>query len=320
MGLIVTHENPVVADALADPLLPAAWFDIVATAEDTGAPELAALLPNARGPDWWLPPQNGPRRVRWRPLRMLMQRLLDRLILDVVRLRFPAFPMRLDDFQGWRVAGLVSQLRRRAFVALAFVLLTILVAVVLLGQGTITWIRDGQACEGPLRVWLLGFLVLQFACPSLTLLLFSWSLGALLLLNSPPTCGAVSGFLAEVVELQIAQAFFLLIAAVIVMSAQPIVQMLGEAFVNNRTDPAVLRDLLAHTAVVSGADVDAEQECVICLSREEEEGIYWRKLACGHHFHGPCLSEWLKRAGHCPCCRLDVRRTVLTPDLEGMQV
>lgn len=42
--------------------------------------------------------------------------------------------------------------------------------------------------------------------------------------------------------------------------------------------------------------------CAICLG-DLRGG---RPLACGHCFHARCITEWLERAGTCPCCRAAV--------------
>jgi hypothetical protein len=41
--------------------------------------------------------------------------------------------------------------------------------------------------------------------------------------------------------------------------------------------------------------------CVICLGGKDEA---WAALDCGHVFHEPCVSEWLRKAASaCPMCR-----------------
>lgn len=231
---------------------------------------------------------------------------LGRLVLGLLHTMLPG---RLDDLQAPRVAGLVRQLRQRVTLALCCTVLTAPIALWLLVRGVATYTAtDGPACGGPLRIWLLGFLMLQLAwpicMPSLTLLLLGWCLGALLLLHEPKGCTRIHDFLIEACALQSVQAGLLLVAAVAALTARPIVQRLGDLLSHSGTDPEVVRAIL----VLPAGDVPADEECVICLSREDEEGVPWRHISCGHRFHEPCLLEWLGKAHRCPVCRLDLHR------------
>jgi hypothetical protein len=46
--------------------------------------------------------------------------------------------------------------------------------------------------------------------------------------------------------------------------------------------------------------------CCICFGGKEAD---WAALECGHVFHDPCVSEWLraKRPAACPMCRARTR-------------
>lgn len=229
---------------------------------------------------------------------------LGRLVLGLLHTMLPG---RLDELQSPRVAGLVQQLRQRVTLALICTVLTAPIALWLLAQGVATYIAtDGPGCGGPLRIWLLGFLMLQLAwpicMPSLTLLLLGWCLGALLLLHGPKNCAPIHEFLIEASTLQTVQAALLLVAAVAAITARPLVQRLGDMLSHSGTDPEVVR----HILVLPPGEVPSDEECVICLNCEDEDGVPWRELTCRHRFHEPCLLEWLGKARRCPVCRLDL--------------
>uniref|UniRef100_A0A0E0KED3 RING-type domain-containing protein n=1 Tax=Oryza punctata TaxID=4537 RepID=A0A0E0KED3_ORYPU len=52
-------------------------------------------------------------------------------------------------------------------------------------------------------------------------------------------------------------------------------------------------------------DVDDEQDnCAICLDKDDAAAAEWKETPCGHRFHGGCLEKWLKAAHTtCPMCR-----------------
>lgn len=239
---------------------------------------------------------------------------LGRLVLGLLHTMLPG---RLNDLQTPRVSGLVRQLRQRVTLALCCTVLTAPIALWLLVRGVATYlVTDSPDCGGPLRIWLLGFLMLQLAwpicMPSLTLLLLGWCLGALLLMHEPANCTRIHEFLIEASALQTVQAALLLVAAIAALTARPLVQRLGELLNHNGTDP----EIVTHILVVDPSDVPPEEECIICLSREDEDEVPWRQLACGHRFHQTCLLEWLAKARRCPVCRMDLHvayRTATTP-------
>lgn len=42
-----------------------------------------------------------------------------------------------------------------------------------------------------------------------------------------------------------------------------------------------------------------EPTCVICQS----DGLVFKTLPCGHHFHRGCVQQWLRKNPTCPLCR-----------------
>merc|ERR1719384_1522900 len=138
--------------------------------------------------------------------------------------------------------------------------------------------------------------------PSLTLLLIGWCLGALLLMHEPTHCHRIHDFLIEATVFQTVQAVLLLVAAIAALTARPLVQRLGDILSNRGTDP----DVVAQILVLDPHGVPPDEECIICLSRGDDDEVPWRQLTCGHRFHQPCLPEWLKTARRCPVCRLDL--------------
>jgi len=44
-----------------------------------------------------------------------------------------------------------------------------------------------------------------------------------------------------------------------------------------------------------------DQECPICLEKNEEEK--WVKIKCGHNFHSICIKNWIVIQKSCPICR-----------------
>jgi len=230
--------------------------------------------------------------------------VVGRIVLGLLRATLPG---RLDDLRQPRAASLVQRLRCRITLALLCALLCVPIAVWLLVRGVQTYFdTEEPACAGPLRDWLLGFLCLQLvwpACmPSMTLLLLGWSLGGMLLLQEPPGCPELRAFGFEALVLQTVSAALLTTAGIAALTCRQIVQRLDTVLSNSGTDP----DVLAVIPVMDSHNVTADQECVICLSREDDADVRWRKLPCGHSFHELCLLEWLLKARRCPVCRLDL--------------
>jgi len=230
--------------------------------------------------------------------------VLGRLVLNLLHAWLPG---RLDDFQSPRVSHLLRCLRRRLLLTICCTVLAAPIAVWLLVWGASTYVAtEVPECGGPLRIWLLGFLILQLAwpicMPSLTLLLLGWCTGGVLLLPQPKHCPKLGAFLLEALTLQSVQAVLLVAAAVAALTARPMIQQLGQLFALRGTDPEVI----ALISTLKPHEVPADEECVICLSRDDEDGVPWKELVCSHRFHEPCLLEWLMKARQCPVCRLDL--------------
>lgn len=67
-------------------------------------------------------------------------------------------------------------------------------------------------------------------------------------------------------------------------------------------------------------------ECPICLGSCDDEQcgskgptLHWCRLRCGHHFHEPCIFEWLWKSPRCPVCRAHVLHEVSAPTPEQRQ-
>lgn len=74
-------------------------------------------------------------------------------------------------------------------------------------------------------------------------------------------------------------------------------------------------------SIIEQAQVEAAPEgceCCICLEEGDSRGR-WLRLICNHHFHEPCLLEWLRQSRVCPLCRLDLHQAYLTPEGAGRQ-
>jgi len=210
----------------------------LAADEQAAEPLLQALGPPQR-PGGALPPG------RAEEVADMPRDALGRLVFSLLHAMLPG---RLDDLQAPRVAGLVRQLRQRVTVALCCTVLTVPIAVWLLVRGVATYIAtDSPGCTGPLRIWLLGFLMLQLGwpicMPSLALLLLGWCVGALLLLYEPRHCRRIQEFLVEASALQLVQAAMLLVAAMAALTARPLVRRLGDLLSSSGTDPEVIRHI-----------------------------------------------------------------------------
>lgn len=47
----------------------------------------------------------------------------------------------------------------------------------------------------------------------------------------------------------------------------------------------------------------AGQDCAVCLDGLDKGDRRLRMMPCSHAFHQPCIFNWLKVNGVCPCCR-----------------
>lgn len=67
-----------------------------------------------------------------------------------------------------------------------------------------------------------------------------------------------------------------------------------------------------HDEITAGTEthmaVPAGTTCAIC---QEEVTCATRLRACGHNFHGQCISQWLGMNPRCPVCRHDIRLTTV---------
>lgn len=230
---------------------------------------------------------------------------LGRVVLALVQ---ATVPTRLEELQNPRVAPLVQRLRRRVGLALAATVATLPIAFWQLMDGALTYIKtEKPTCGGPMRIWLLGFLMLQLVwptcMPSATMLLLGWCLGALFLLRDPPGCPKLHEFVVQALLLQCLQTLLLFLATYAALAAQPLLQRLKE-ILSERGTPAEIISLIT---ILPATEVMPEEECVICLNCEEEEGVPWRELKCAHRFHETCLLQWLAKARRCPICRSDLQ-------------
>ncbi|KNC55511.1 uncharacterized protein AMSG_01775 [Thecamonas trahens ATCC 50062] len=73
------------------------------------------------------------------------------------------------------------------------------------------------------------------------------------------------------------------------------------------TSPAIV-DALAVERYTEGMFDDPEDaQCVICLCEYEPHDELIRLATCVHHFHAPCIREWLtKSSRRCPLCNQPV--------------
>eukprot|EP00929_Paragymnodinium_shiwhaense_P076344 TRINITY_DN39233_c0_g1_i1.p1 TRINITY_DN39233_c0_g1~~TRINITY_DN39233_c0_g1_i1.p1 ORF type:complete len:321 (+),score=56.85 TRINITY_DN39233_c0_g1_i1:162-1124(+) len=247
---------------------------------------------------------------------LLPQRALARLL----GLLHSMPPERLEELELPQMSGLVQQLRRRLLLAMLCILLAVLVGVWLLVQGLAIYVAsENLDCQGPLKAWLMGFLMLELVSPIclspfvLLLLLQAWCMGALVLIRRPSKCQQIYDFLVEASALQMLQALLLLLVTVAVVTAY---WLLSQHLSHRGTDPEIVQRI----PVVPGREVPDDEECIICLSRGEEVGMPWRRLACGHQFHQPCVLEWLQKSTRCPVCRLCLHQVAREEALAAVPV
>lgn len=82
----------------------------------------------------------------------------------------------------------------------------------------------------------------------------------------------------------------------------------------NESEPLIryLRQdaLIPHIIHVSGpSETENMGVCPICLEQLLDDGETSQKsvkIACGHVFHTPCISEWFRKNMSCPICREEV--------------
>lgn len=226
----------------------------------------------------------------------------DSLSFVVVALLQAFWPGRFENPDQPRAAHMVYRLRHRMVVAFSCAVLSVPPAMWLLVRGFAAYIAtEGDDRCSKLRVWLVGFLILQLSwpicMPSLTLLLLGWCLSALAL--DVPGCPILESFVVEASALQLVQVMLLLVAAATGIATRPLIIRLSELLAHQGSDPEIL-DLIP---VLEPDAMNEKEECSICLSSEH---VRWSLLPCGHTFHQPCLFRWLARSRRCPFCRCDV--------------
>lgn len=90
-----------------------------------------------------------------------------------------------------------------------------------------------------------------------------------------------------------------LIGLLCIIRACTLARAIRRRFRRHQNDLLVAKSL--RFSMASEEDLEKNvQDCVICW---EAMGSA-RKLPCGHLFHDPCLSTWLKRNMSCPICRI----------------
>jgi len=147
--------------------------------------------------------------------------------------------------------------------------------------------------------------------PSMQLLLLVWCLGGVVMVQPPSVCPMLHEFVFEALTLNALSSAFLCTAVYSAVRARPLLQQIGEVLDYNGTSPEVVSAI----TVLLPEEVSLEEECVICLTRDDEDGLPWRELVCGHRFHEPCLLSWLAKAHRCPICRFDLHAgTIAEPD------
>jgi len=228
----------------------------------------------------------------------------DRLLLEILHTLIPDRDIQLHMPP---IAATVRRMRLHVIVSVSIAAIMVPVALSLVVRGIVVYVATSRPeCNVPLRVWLLGFLLMHLLwlpfLPSVTLLLLGWCVGAVLLVREPDGCKAIWTFLLEALALQTLQAIMLLIGAMSVLSMRSVLRRLRELLDDTGTNPEVIRNI----TILQPSEIAPDDECVICLSREDEDGALWRQLACGHKYHESCVLEWLAKARHCPICRIDL--------------
>ena len=74
----------------------------------------------------------------------------------------------------------------------------------------------------------------------------------------------------------------------------------------------------AGSDVIDADDILNDAICAICQHHEYRpstaelataDANQWRRLACDHEFHRPCVDRWFSQSVVCPVCRMDIRQT-----------
>lgn len=68
----------------------------------------------------------------------------------------------------------------------------------------------------------------------------------------------------------------------------------------------------AHMSPMDDSDIEdtgdvsmeiLEDNCPVCMDRDEENPEEIKTLRCGHKFHKECVDRWFQEDGSCPMCR-----------------
>lgn len=180
-------------------------------------------------------------------------------------------------------------------------------------EGMQDWLLalDPKACEG-LQYWILAYYAALLYFPFLFLvaapMLLWWCVTGLRtksLLSGPcrQDNPALWGFVTRAVLCAVVTFIFLVVFLLLLLSVRRRVNEIQRLWSGGGpTVDAVRRRIMDGPA----EDVPCETECTICLETRANTDEGWRTLPCGHHFHRPCLLEWLSRSHCCPLCRCDL--------------
>mmetsp|Transcript_61002 Transcript_61002/g.145362 ORF Transcript_61002/g.145362 Transcript_61002/m.145362 type:complete len:333 (+) Transcript_61002:79-1077(+) len=129
----------------------------------------------------------------------------------------------------------------------------------------------------------------------------------------PPSCQEsvpkLWNFVAEVQSLGMISAVFLILAMVFLKVMRRRWASLQRLW--NGQGPLaeeVIRQIQAEPVL---SETPEGTECSICLEAGTPRSARWRRLPCQHIFHEQCLLEWLRRAQHCPLCRVNLHQAYL---------
>jgi len=214
-----------------------------------------------------------------------------RLVFQMLRARGPNG---VEGFRGPRARRLVTQLRQH--IIMGFVCSTLGIAAVawLFARGTNALASaQGDNCKGPLRDWLMSYLLLQVIgpicmplavgvrrlCPYLgrvllqivgpgsAIILLGWCIAAVAYVRAPDSCPSLLGVPSEALAVQSLSVLLLIAASTSLLSAQPIIGRLDDILARSSS----ASEHAALIAVVPDDDVPPPDECPICLGCYEEE-------------------------------------------------
>mmetsp|Transcript_36340 Transcript_36340/g.58184 ORF Transcript_36340/g.58184 Transcript_36340/m.58184 type:complete len:587 (+) Transcript_36340:88-1848(+) len=212
------------------------------------------------------------------------------LVLGLLRNR------RTDDIDGLRTPRarrLLAQLRRHLVCGSCFAGVSVLVGAWLFVRASIVLVASrGSECEGHMRSWLLmlvcfqvsgplsvpvaavvrrcsphwGRLLLQFTWPISLIVLFAWTLIAVMCLSPPPTCKPLRSLPGKAVALQSTSLLCLVISFVYLLAAHPIILRLNDLVSRG----GVLSEAASVAAEIPTGELPPKEECSICLGGAED--------------------------------------------------